>query len=153
MQSIADIPLYNYDDETSSGIPPAVTAAKDAIAAADGLLIATPEYNNSIPGVVKNAMDWMSRPAADIPRVFGGRPTALMGASPGAFGTLLSQNAWLPIMRTLGTNFWNGGRLIAPRANQLFADNGALQDEAMQQRLTKFLAEFVSYIRQQQAGT
>jgi chromate reductase, NAD(P)H dehydrogenase (quinone) len=153
VQSIADIPLYNYDDETSSGIPPAVTAVKDAIAAADGLLISTPEYNNSIPGVIKNTIDWLSRPANDVPRVFGGRPTALMGASPGAYGTLLSQNAWLPVMRALGTNLWNGGRLIAPRANQLFAENGTLEDEAMQQRLTKFLAGFVSYIRQQQAST
>src|SRR3546814_9200020 len=63
----------------------------------------TPEYNNSLPGVFKNAIDWMTRPAADIARVFGGKPVAVIGASPGGFGTQLGQNAWLPVLRTLGT--------------------------------------------------
>jgi len=81
-----------------------------AIAAADGLLLVTPEYNNSIPGVFKNAIDWLSRPPADISRVFGGKPVAIIGASPGGFGTILSQEAWLPVLRTLGTKPWFGGR-------------------------------------------
>ena len=93
--SIAGIPLYDGDLEARAGIPAAVAALKDAIADADGLLVATPEYNNSIPGVLKNAVDWLSRPAADIARVFGGRPVALIGASPGGFGTILGQDAWL----------------------------------------------------------
>jgi NAD(P)H-dependent FMN reductase len=83
VQSIESVPLYNFDVEQADGIPAAVTELKDAIAAADGLLIATPEYNNSIPGVLKNAIDWLSRPADDIPRVFGQRPVAIIGASPG----------------------------------------------------------------------
>ena len=70
--------------------PGPVARLKDQIAAADGLLSATPEYNNGIPGVAKNAIDWLSRPAADIGRVFGGKPVALFGASPGGFGTVLS---------------------------------------------------------------
>jgi hypothetical protein len=69
---------------------------KDAIAATDGLLLVTPEYNNSIPGIFKNAIDWLSRPPSDIPRVFSGKPLAIIGASPGGFGTILSQEAWLP---------------------------------------------------------
>jgi NAD(P)H-dependent FMN reductase len=69
--SIADIPLYNGDVE-AQGIPAAVTALKDRIVAADGLLLVTPEYNNGIPGVFKNAIDWLSRPASDIARFFGG---------------------------------------------------------------------------------
>ena len=81
--SIAGIPLYNGDEEAAHGIPEPVRALKDRIAAADGLLLATPEYNNSIPGVFKNAIDWLSRPMSDIPRVFGGRAVALMGATPG----------------------------------------------------------------------
>src|SRR5690242_9979520 len=81
--SIAAIPLYNGDEEAPHGVPPAVTQLKDKIAAADGLLLVTPEYNHGVPGVTKNAIDWLSRPAADIPRVFGGKPVAIAGASPG----------------------------------------------------------------------
>jgi chromate reductase, NAD(P)H dehydrogenase (quinone) len=66
------------------------------------LLLATPEYNNSMPGALKNAIDWLPRPPSDIPRIFGNRPVAVMGASPGGFGTVLAQNAWLPVLRTLG---------------------------------------------------
>src|SRR5262245_57746832 len=68
--SIREIPLYDGEVEEREGIPPAVGALKDAIAAAAGLLIATPEYNNSLPGVLKNAIDWLTRPTSDIKRVF-----------------------------------------------------------------------------------
>src|SRR5205807_756452 len=83
------------------GIPAAVSQLKEAIVAADAVLLATPEYNNSLPGVLKNAIDWLSRPSSDIKRVFGGKPFATMGASAGGFGTILSQTAWLPVLRTL----------------------------------------------------
>src|SRR5512145_1045094 len=99
IESIASIPLYNGDDEAARGIPEPVGRLKDAIATADGLLLVTPEYNNSLPGVAKNAIDWLSRPPADIGRVFGGKRVAIAGASPGGFGTVLSQNAWLPVFR------------------------------------------------------
>src|SRR5579859_780788 len=95
VRTLHGVPLYDADVEEASGVPEAVAELKDAVAAADGLLLATPEYNNGIPGVFKNAIDWMSRPPADIKRVFGGKPVALMGASPGGFGTTLSQAAWL----------------------------------------------------------
>ena len=81
--TLKGIPLYDGDIEANEGIPQAVIALQEQIAAADGLLLATPEYNNSIPGVFKNAIDWLSRPPSDIARVFGGRPVAVMGASPG----------------------------------------------------------------------
>src|SRR3954447_4943209 len=87
--TIRDIPLYDGDMEAKEGIPAPVAALKDQIAAADGLLLATPEYNNSVPGVFKNAVDWLSRPSPDIGRVLGGKPVAIMGASPGGFGTVL----------------------------------------------------------------
>src|SRR5918994_194680 len=89
-ESIREIPLYDGDLEEEQGIPDAVQRLKDRIAEADGLLLVTPEYNHSIPGVFKNAIDWLSRPATDIKPVFGGRPVALLGASPGGFGTILS---------------------------------------------------------------
>ena len=147
MQSIAAIPLYNGDDEAAHGVPPPVAALKDAIAAADGLLVCTPEYNNSIPGVAKNAIDWLSRPADDIPRVFRGKPVALLGASPGGFGTILSQNAWLPVLRTLGAQLWTGGRLMVSRANTAFDADGNIVDARIQEQLRGFVQGFVESIR------
>ena len=87
------IPLYDGDLEARNGLPAAVVALKDKVANADAVMLATPEYNNGIPGVFKNAIDWLSRPANDIPRVFGDRPFAVIGASPGGFGTILAQDA------------------------------------------------------------
>ena len=145
--SIREFPLYNGDDEVAHGVPPAVTALKDAIAAADGLLLVTPEYNNSIPGVAKNAIDWLSRPPADIARVFGGKPVGIIGASPGGFGTILSQNAWLPVFRTLGADLWAGGRLLVSRAGSVFDASGTIVDSKTNDALRKFLEGFVAHVR------
>jgi chromate reductase, NAD(P)H dehydrogenase (quinone) len=145
--SIAGIPLYDGDLEAAQGIPPAVQALKAQIVAADGLLIVTPEYNNSIPGVLKNAIDWLSRPPADIGKVFGGRPVGLIGASPGGFGTILAQNAWLPVLRTLGTKAWSGGRLQVSRAGNVFSAEGTLTDEAVREQLRKYLAGFAAFVK------
>lgn len=145
IMSIAAFPLYNGDDEAAHGLPAEVTALKEAIAAADGLLIATPEYNNSIPGVTKNALDWLTRPPADIPRVFAGKPVALIGASPGGFGTILSQNAWLPVLRTLGAELWTGGRLMVSHASSVFDADGAIADARTSDQLRKFMAGFVAF--------
>jgi NAD(P)H-dependent FMN reductase len=119
---------------------------KEQVAAADGLLLVTPEYNNGIPGVFKNAIDWLSRPSSDIARIFGGKPVALIGASPGNFGTILSQAAWLPVLRTLGADHWSGGRLLVSHAGQAFDPEGNLTDEAMHERLKAYLAGFVAHI-------
>jgi len=143
--SIRDIPLYDGDVEAERGVPQSVVELKERIVAADGLLLVTPEYNNSIPGVFKNAIDWLSRPAADIPRVFGDRPVAVIGASPGGFGTLLSQTAWLPVLKTLGTRAWFGGRLQVSRAADVFDEGGKLVDERVRGQLAKFLAGFVQF--------
>jgi NAD(P)H-dependent FMN reductase len=144
--SIAEIPLYNADDEMAAGVPAVVAELKNRIADADALLISTPEYNNSMPGVLKNAIDWLSRPASDAPRVFGDLPVALMGASPGRFGTVLSQNAWLPVMRTLGAELWSG-RLLVAGAGKLFDDAGNLTDADTRERLEKFVDDFVGFVR------
>jgi chromate reductase len=145
VKTIHGIPLYNEDEEDAHGIPPLVQELKAAIAAADGLLLATPEYNNSIPGVFKNAIDWLSRPSADIPKVFGGKPVALIGASPGPFGTILSQSAWLPVLRTLGTKPWFGAKLFVPHADKVFDPAGQITDAALKERLRKFLAGFARF--------
>src|SRR6185436_18731184 len=85
---LADIPMYNADVE-AEGDPEPITAFKQAIAAADAVLIATPEYNHCVPGVLKNAIDWASRPARAS--VLTGKPIAIMGASPGRGGTARAQ--------------------------------------------------------------
>lgn len=144
--SIAGIPLYNGDLEEEHGLPDPVVTLKALIGKSDGLLLVTPEYNNSIPGVFKNALDWASRPASDIPALFGDKPVALMGASPGMFGTILSQDAWLPVLRTLGADLWTSGRLLLPRAHEAFAPDGALLDAKMQDRLAAFMAAFVAHV-------
>jgi len=142
--SIEGIPLYDADVEASRGLPPSVVALKDAIAAADGVILATPEYNNGVPGVLKNAIDWASRPSSDIGRVFGGRPVAVIGASPGGFGTVLAQNAWLPVLRALGARPWTGGRLMVSRASGLFDGDGELTDEATREKVRDFVAGFAA---------
>lgn len=150
--TIQGIALYDGDVEASEGIPAPVAALKETIAAADGLLLATPEYNNSIPGVFKNAIDWLSRPPSDIQRIFGGKPVALIGASPGGFGTILSQNAWLPVLRTLGAQLWSEGRLLVSRAPSVFAGDGTLADPKTQDALRKFLESFVSFVESRRRG-
>jgi chromate reductase, NAD(P)H dehydrogenase (quinone) len=147
VETIHGIPLYDADVETKDGIPEQVLALKEAIVAADGLLLATPEYNNSMPGVFKNAIDWLSRPPADIRRVFGGKPVAVLGASLGGFGTVLSQNAWLPVLRSLGTAPWCGGRLLVPRAQSAFDGTGRLASDTTKEQLRHFIEGFVAFVR------
>jgi NAD(P)H-dependent FMN reductase len=146
VKTLHGIPLYDGDVEAAQGIPAAAAALKEEIVAADGVLLVTPEYNNGIPGVFKNAVDWLSRPAADSKRVFGDKPFAVMGASPGNFGTTLSQAAWLPVLRTLGTRAWFGGRLVIPHATSVFDAAGALQDTTIRERLTQFMRGFVDFV-------
>jgi chromate reductase, NAD(P)H dehydrogenase (quinone) len=144
--SIRGIPLYDGDVESAQGIPDAVTTLKERIVAANGLLLVTPEYNNSIPGVFKNAIDWLSRPANDIPRVFGGLPVGMIGASPGRFGTLLSQSAWLAVLKTLGTQPWFGQSLYLSGAHRLFDASGNLADEESRKRVQGYVAGFAGFV-------
>jgi chromate reductase, NAD(P)H dehydrogenase (quinone) len=139
------IPLYDGDVEARDGLPAAVKALKERIVASDGVLLATPEYNNGIPGVFKNAIDWLSRPPSDAQRVFSGRPFAVIGASPGGFGTILAQNGWLPVLRTLGVRHWTGGRLLVSRAGSVFGEDGKLTDEAVGKQLVKFVTGFAEF--------
>ena len=152
IESIAEIPLYNGDDEAGTGVPAAAARLKDAIAAADGLLLVTPEYNNSLPGVTKNAVDWLTRPPSDVPRVFRGKPVAIAGASPGGFGTILSQNAWLPVFRTLGADLWSAGRLLVSRAGSVIDANGEVTDATTRENIGKFVKGFVEYVESRKRG-
>jgi len=151
--SFRGVPVYDGDLEATEGIPAQVTQLKNAVAQCDGLLIATPEYNNGMPGPLKNAIDWMSRPPADIDRVFRGRPLGLMGATPGQGGTRLSQQSWLQPFRTLGLQLWTGQQLFVAGAGPLFDADGRLTDERTRTRVAKFVAEFVAYVRNQSPAT
>ena len=144
--SIADIPLYDADVE-SAGFPAPVEALKQEVAAADGLLLASPEYNNSVPGVLKNAIDWLSRPSGNIDNVFRDKPVAVFGASPGRFGTLSAQSAWLPVWRTLGARHWSGGRLLVSGAHKLFGEDHDLRDGEIRERLDRFIKGFIAFCK------
>lgn len=150
--SIADIPLYNGDLEAEHGVPAPAAALKDRIAGADGVLLVTPEYNNSLPGVFKNAIDWTSRPPADIARVWGGRPVGVIGATPGGGGTGLAQAAWLPVLRTLGTAPFFGARLQVAHAGKVFDEHGALTDAAIRAQLEKYLVAFAGFVARLRAS-
>jgi len=141
---IGEIPLYNGDVE-QRGVPESVLALKQRLIEADGLLLVSPEYNNSMPGVLKNVIDWLSRPSLDVRNAFHGKPVALIGASPGGFGTILAQNAWLPVFRTLRVNYWSAGRLMISGASNVFDDQGALVDSDIEHRLDQFLTGFVDF--------
>jgi chromate reductase len=145
VETLHGIPLYDGDIESASGVPPTAAALKEKVVASDGVILVTPEYNNGIPGVFKNAIDWLSRPPDDIGRVFRGRPFAIMGASAGGFGTILSQNAWLSVMRTLGVDLWLQGRLMVSRSANVFGADGTLQDESIRKSVQKFVTGFAAY--------
>jgi len=123
---IGGIPLFNEDVE-AAGTPPAVEAFRDAIRRADALLIATPEYNHGVPGVLKNAIDWASRP----PRrsVLAGKPAAVFGASPGATGTARAQTQLRASFVFTDTPVLPQPEVLVFRAHEKFDADGRLSDE------------------------
>ena len=143
--AIREVPLYDADLEAADGIPAAVQTLQAQLRGADGLLLVTPEYNNGMPGVFKNVIDWMSR--GEGLGFFRGKPVAVLGASPGGFGTVLAQNHWLPVLRTLGMKPWFQGRMLVLRAGGLFDDQGNLTDERTRAALADFVTGFADAIR------
>ncbi|MDZ4104106.1 MAG: NADPH-dependent FMN reductase [Hydrogenophaga sp.] len=136
---IADIPLYN-DDVRAAGEPAPVSALKAKIAAADAVLIATPEYNFSIPGVLKNTLDWMSRPP--VPP-FDGKPVAILGASPGPVGTARVQYHLRQVMVFLNAFTLNKPEVFINHSGSKFNAEGELTDEAT----GKFIGEQLVALR------
>lgn len=142
--SIRDVPLYDGDLEKADGLPPAVRLLQEQLQAADGVLLVTPEYNNGIPGVFKNAIDWMSRgPGLQM---WAGKPVAVIGASPGGFGTVMAQSHWLPVLRTLRATVWAEGRLMVSQAGSVFDAQGDLTDTATREKLADFISGFAREI-------
>jgi len=144
--SIAGIPLYDGDLEAEHGAPAPVIELQEKIASSDGLLLVTPEYNASMPGVLKNAVDWLSRPPVGAAKVFGDRPVAIIGATPGMGGTRLAQAAWLPIFRNLGARVYVGKQLYVATAAKVFDAEGALIDDKVRSLLSEFMAGFADFI-------
>lgn len=142
----AGIPVYDGDLERDEGVPAAVERLKDQVAAADGLVLVTPEYNHGVPGPFKNAIDWMTRPPKDIARVFRGRPVALCGATPGANGTRAAQYAWLPTLRVLGTRVYSEQTLFVPNAAERFDAEGNLTDDDIRERAAALMDGLCRFI-------
>jgi chromate reductase, NAD(P)H dehydrogenase (quinone) len=135
---IGNLPLYNSD--LDDDYPPAARALKDAISRADAVLFVTPEYNRSIPGALKNAIDWASRPWGQ--NSFHHLPAAVIGASPGSIGTALAQQSLRAVL-----SFCNARQMTAPEAYiqarpGLFTDSGEVTDEATATFLQDFMQEF-----------
>ena len=124
--SIGDLPLYNADIQ-AQGFPAPVTAMAEAIRAADGLIFVTPEYNYSVPGVLKNAIDWASRPPS---QPFDGKPVAIMGASGGPLGTARGPYALRKILVYMNTFTGNKPEVFIGMAQTKLNAQGELNDEA-----------------------
>jgi chromate reductase len=141
---LIDVPLYNGDVE-AQGDPPAVQALKAAIAAADGVLIATPEYNHGVPAVTKNAVDWASRPPRGAP--LGGKPVGIIGASPGQTGAARGQSQLRQAFEFTNSYCMPQPELLVFRAHEKFDDAGRLTDEATRTYLGRYLTAFEAWVR------
>jgi chromate reductase len=137
---IGNLPLYNSDNE--SPYPTEAKVLKDKIAAADGIIIATPEYNRSIPGSLKNAIDWMSRPYGQ--NSFAGKPVLVMGVSPGKLGTALAQNHLKQILLHLDAGVIGQPELYLGPASEIFDEKGNIADESTKELLAKALTKLSS---------
>lgn len=140
---LGDIPPYN-DDVFVKGDPEAVAVLKAAIGEADAILIASPEYNYGVPGVLKNAIDWASRPSGKS--VLNRKPAAIMGCSPGLGGTIRAQHALRQTFVFTETYVMLQPEIKIPSAAPLFDSSGRLTDENTRQHLKKFLEAFVVWI-------
>ena len=144
---LGGIPLYNAELDTDERRPPEVTAFKQAIAAANALLIATPEYNYSVPGVLKNALDWASRPGGNSP--LKGKPTAIMGATGGMWGTARAQTHLRDILAATGTPVVLKPEVLVASARQKFDELRRLTDEPTCQFVRDLLLALEQLVYQQ----
>jgi chromate reductase len=142
---LAAVPLFDEDlEEETGGGPEAVRRLRREVAAADGLLIATPEYNQSIPGVLKNTLDWLSRESPV--ELLAGKPVAVVGATAGRWGTRLAQSVVRQVLAATGARAMSAPQLYAAGAAALFDDEGRLTDAATRRQLAAVLAAFAEWI-------
>lgn len=137
------IPLYNADIE-AKGDPERVSEFKEAIRKADGLLIATPEYNHGVPAVTKNAVDWASRPPRNSP--MNGKPVGILGASPGMTGSARGQSQLRQAFEFTNSYCMPQPEILVYRAHEKFDDEGKLTDEATRKYLGKYLEALSDWV-------
>jgi len=143
LTGLEHVPAYSEDDDASP--PPATVAAlRGALVSADAVLISTPEYNSSIPGQLKNALDWASRPFPD--NALRGKPAAVIGASTGMFGAVWAQGELRKVLHTIGAHVVDR-ELPVPFAQERFDASGRLADDLLRQELGDLLRELVADAR------
>jgi len=142
------LPPYDADDDVQPA-PAPVAALRDAIADADAVLVATPEYNASIPGVLKNALDWASRPHAS--NVLRGKPAAVVGASTGMFGAIWAQAETRKVLSTIGARVLDR-ELPVPEGAERFDAEGTLRDPEVEEQLAEIVTELVEAAELRAAG-
>src|SRR4051812_36057809 len=140
---LIDIPLYNQDVE-EAGAPAAVTRLRDAVGGADGLLISAPEYNHGVPGVLKNTVDWLSRPPRGS--VLNGKPVGIVGASPGMTGTARSQSQLRQAFVFTNSYAMPQPEVLVARAHEKFDAEGRLTDESTRKFLAQFVDQFIAWM-------
>jgi len=138
----ADLPLYNYDYDAD--FPPVARAFKSALAAAEAVLFVTPEYNRSIPGGLKNAIDWASRPWGQ--NSFARKPTAIIGTSPGAIGTAVAQQNLRSVMAFCNSPLMNSIEAYIQFKPGLITDDGDVTNEGTAEFLRNYMVEFYGFI-------
>ena len=144
-EDLAAVPLFDEDLELESqGNPPGVLALRRAVAAADGLLISTPEYNWGPPGVLKNAIDWLSRPAPD--EVLVGKPVAVMGVSGGRWGTRLAQAGLRQVLTATESLVLSAPAVFVADAGRAFDEQGRLSDATVRGQVAALLEAFARWI-------
>lgn len=143
IHDISGIPLFNEDVERAA-IPDTVVALRAAVAAADAFLVATPEYNHGVPGVMKNAFDWLSRPPGKS--VLNGKPSGIIGASPGFTGSARAQSQLRQSFVFTNTPVFLQPEVLVGRAHEKFDSAGRLTDETTRKFLVLFLNEFATWV-------
>ena len=139
---INELPLYSYDYDAN--YPPAGRALKDAIASVDAILFVTPEYNRSIPGALKNAIDWASRPWGT--NSFARKPSAVIGTSPGKIGTAVGQQHLRSILAFCNSPLMNAIEAYIQFTPGLITDDGEVTDESVRAFLSGYVNEFHAFI-------
>lgn len=147
IEELDDLPIFNADLDGASP-PEAVARLRQAVQAADGLLLVTPEYNHGVPGVMKNAIDWLSQPLRES--VLDGKPTALMGASTGLAGTARGQSQLRQAFVLTNTPAMLRPEVLVGRAQDKFDATGRLTDEGTRRFVASFLEQFAVWIRREQ---